>query len=75
MKNVIEGMAHGPTCGRRFNENIAFLLRIRVKISLCFKLRPRTEEKHCSTDVAFFGCRGLNSKLNQHAEGGGEKNK
>lgn len=54
MKNVIESMAHGPTCGRRFNENIAFLLRIRVKTLLCFKLRPRTEEKHCSTDVAFL---------------------
>lgn len=73
MKNVIESMAHGPTCGRRFNENIAFLLRIRVKTLLCFKLRPRTGRETLQHRRRIFGCRGLNSKLNQHAEGGEKK--
>lgn len=73
MKNVIEGRLAVPHEAAT-NENTAFLLRIRVRISLCFKLRPRTEEKRRSPDVAFWWS-GLNSKLNQHAEGGREKKK
>lgn len=73
MKNVIEARLTVPHVAAALMKTLHSCCGSVWKSRFVLSCAPHARKRNTAAQTSHFGCRGLNSKLNQHAEGGKKK--